>query len=43
MVLSLLVMQSACDTSTYIDVTHVHKQALYQVVALYDTEYWGDY
>jgi hypothetical protein len=28
MVLCLMVIQSACDSSTYIDVVHVHKQAL---------------
>jgi hypothetical protein len=43
LVLCLLVMQNVCDTKTYTDVVYVHKQALLQIVALYDLQYWQDY
>lgn len=38
-------MQSACSVDTYVDVVHVHKQALFQLVSIYDSgaDNWDAY
>ena len=45
LVLSLLIMQSVCNTETYIQPVLVHTQAFMQLMAFYDLkeEYWPSY